>query len=222
MAGTTKSPIAKSSKVDTRKSLLTAGMTLLIRKGYTATSINDVVEIAGVPKGSFYYYYKTKNDFVEAALMEYAEEKRAIMKTHLGNREISPLNRVRSLFANFVLKMQAENFETGCLMGHMCQEMANASPQLREQINIINQIWQEGHRNVFQQAIESGELPADTNITALIQCMCMLMQGAMLESKITRDIRSFQHAHWLLFEQIGKPNHRLDDEIEALLAIPQL
>ncbi len=216
-----KTATPKALKTDTRNVLLQAGINLLIRKGYSATSINDVVEIAGVPKGSFYYYYKTKEDFVEAAIIEYTVQKRAEMDRHFGNMELSPLNRVRSHFAFGMMRVMAENFESGCLVGHMAQEIASTSPRLRDLMNEMNQAWQGMHQATFEAAIESGELPADTNIPVLIQSLCMLTQGAILESKLTQTTRSFQNAHWLIFEQIGKPAHRLDAETEQFLAIPQ-
>jgi TetR/AcrR family transcriptional regulator, transcriptional repressor for nem operon len=210
----------KPVKTNYREILIQAGLAHLLRKGYQATSVNDVVEGTGIPKGSFYYYFKTKEEFVEAVLQEYARQKAAFMDEHLQNKAFSPLNRLRMLLAGSIRRLISENFETGCLVGHMAQEIAASSPRLRDVLQTITLQWYAAQRTVFEAAVRIGELPTETNIEALIESYHMLMQGAIIEAKMTQSIRGFQYAHWLIFVQIGCPIASLDAETEALLALP--
>jgi TetR/AcrR family transcriptional repressor of nem operon len=50
------------------EALLDKGMPLLWSKGYNATSVNDIVQVAGIPKGSFYFYFDSKEDFAVKAI----------------------------------------------------------------------------------------------------------------------------------------------------------
>ena len=57
----------KTTQDDKRSSILDAGAALMLRKGYHGTGIQKIVDAAGVPKGSFYNYLKSKEDFALAA-----------------------------------------------------------------------------------------------------------------------------------------------------------
>ena len=55
--------VATKQKPDTRTALLEAGMNIMIEKGYNNTGIQEVLLAVGVPKGSFYHYFDSKEDF---------------------------------------------------------------------------------------------------------------------------------------------------------------
>ena len=57
-----------------RKKLLEAGVSIFIDQGYHGTGIQEVVDTAGIPKGSFYNYFKSKEDFVSKTVIHFAEQ----------------------------------------------------------------------------------------------------------------------------------------------------
>jgi len=69
---------------ETREHIIQTGAELILRNGFRATGINTVLEEAGVPKGSFYYYFKSKNDFGLAVIDAYAEVYRQRLDQTLG------------------------------------------------------------------------------------------------------------------------------------------
>ena len=74
--------------------LLDAGLKVMATRGYNGTSIQDIVNAADVPKGSFYTYFKSKEDFAIEALEKVTEE-RMIQNRHLLNdRSIPPQERL--------------------------------------------------------------------------------------------------------------------------------
>jgi TetR/AcrR family transcriptional repressor of nem operon len=62
------------TSTDTRYHIIQTGADLIGQKGFGATGINGVLTSAGVPKGSFYHYFKSKNDFGLAIIDFFAEE----------------------------------------------------------------------------------------------------------------------------------------------------
>ena len=46
-----------------RDDLIRVGRDLIVRQGFNATGLSDILTTAGVPKGSFYYYFESKEDF---------------------------------------------------------------------------------------------------------------------------------------------------------------
>ena len=79
-------------------SLLEKGMELLWSKGYNATSVNDIVKLSNVPKGSFYFYFESKEDFAVKAIDKYFELQFAPLDEILKDKSISPKQRLLKLF----------------------------------------------------------------------------------------------------------------------------
>ncbi len=78
--------------------LLEKGMEILWSKGYNATSINDIVDAAGVPKGSFYFYFKSKEDFTIKAIEKYFGTMFPPALEVLQNKSVSPRQRILDFY----------------------------------------------------------------------------------------------------------------------------
>ena len=74
--------------------LLDKGLNILWSKGYNGTSVNDIVSAADVPKGSFYFYFKSKEDFTVHALQRYFSLKRAATIEVLSHENIPAVERL--------------------------------------------------------------------------------------------------------------------------------
>src|ERR1700677_1974469 len=83
-------------KTDTRTALLEAGKEIMLEKGYSNTSIQEVLSATGVPKGSFYHYFASKEDFA-LKIIEYKDQTcGAELAKQLKNPSVSPLNRLKN------------------------------------------------------------------------------------------------------------------------------
>lgn len=205
----------------TKQLLLEKGLALLTERGYDATSIGDVLKETGVPKGSFYHYFASKEAFCAELIALYESKKRAAYGPVFEDTSLSPLNRLRKILANSIRELQAHDFQRGCLIGTLGQEMAMRSPELQAALDGVYHRWGALYYDCFTQAVTAGELPETVDIHSLIHTYVMTLQGAILEAKITHAPLSFQRLHWLFFEQLGTPSHRLDEADEALLALPK-
>ena len=56
---------------DTRQHLLDTGHRMMAEKGFTSVGLNEILQTAGVPKGSFYHYFKSKELYGQALLADY-------------------------------------------------------------------------------------------------------------------------------------------------------
>ena len=90
--------------------LLNKGIELLWAKGYNATSVNDIVKAAEIPKGSFYFYFDSKEDFAVQALEKYFNQQFVPAFEVLQNKEISPKERLIA-FYNFRVQYFARRVE---------------------------------------------------------------------------------------------------------------
>jgi TetR/AcrR family transcriptional repressor of nem operon len=97
------------TKRDTRSELLKAGMELIGSQGYNATGIEAVLKLAGVPKGSFYHYFGSKEDFGLAVIEEFAGRFLARLDVFLSNEAITPLNRLRIFLETGLERLSAHD-----------------------------------------------------------------------------------------------------------------
>lgn len=120
------------SKRDQKKEdILLAGMEIMRAKGYNGTSVKDIVDSAGVPKGSFYNYFASKEDFAITAVEHAANEGLRAAEVMLHDTSIPPLVRLSSYFETSMQQACCAEFKQGCFLGNMCQEMADSSDNLR-------------------------------------------------------------------------------------------
>lgn len=99
-----------------RKEILETAMLLFSNKGYENTLVEDITQKLQIAKGSFYYYFKSKQEVFEACMVLIAEKTVEKYMTILNNKEISVVERLKSYIAyNFEVSLKEQNkplFET--------------------------------------------------------------------------------------------------------------
>ena len=82
----------------TRDKIIACGTQAIIGKSYNAVGLKEILAAAGVPKGSFYHFFKSKEDFCVAVVEQFADQTVARMRTILRDASYSPLQRLRRWF----------------------------------------------------------------------------------------------------------------------------
>lgn len=82
----------------TREKIIAAGTQAIIGKSYNAVGLNEILAAAGVPKGSFYHFFKSKEDFGVAVVEYFAAKAAAHLRTMLCDPRQPPLGRLRHWF----------------------------------------------------------------------------------------------------------------------------
>jgi TetR/AcrR family transcriptional repressor of nem operon len=169
-------------KPNVRDQLITASLATLHRKGFNATSVQDITEAAGVPKGSFYNHFDSKEALgVEVVRLygQWADELRA----SAGAAGLPPLERIRREFAALVdANVQAE-FACGCMLGNFSTELSAQSEPIRQAVSAAYAAWAADLQAQLEQAQLSGDLPAGDSAAELAQAIIDAWQGAVLRSK---------------------------------------
>ena len=164
--------------------LLEKGMQLLWSKGYNATSVNDIVLAAGVPKGSFYFYFDSKEDFAVKAIDKYFAEVVAPAFEILEDQNIAPRERILAFYTyrSNVLKEEL-NCSMGCLASNLGSEMSEHSEEIRKKIADKEYLLQNKIVQVVQEAQQLGEISNTMNATDLVTFMEDAGKGAMVTMK---------------------------------------
>ena len=140
-------------------SLLAKGIELLWSKGYNATSVNDIVKAAGIPKGSFYFYFESKEDFTVKAIDKYFSLNFAPVKEVLQNKSVSPKQRLCDFyeFRHNMMKNEMD-CKMGCMAANLGSEMSEHNEKIRTSILVKEQMILSLITEVIQEAQDYGEI----------------------------------------------------------------
>lgn len=144
-----------------RERLLEVGLRLIHERGYHATGIQDILDVAQVPRGSFYHYFPGKEAFCLAVIDRYAERGYLRLDSYLSAHDFSPLKRVRRFFDDTRALYCAGECRRGCLLGNLGQELADVSNVCRGRVNRHMESWTARMAQCLREAQDAG-VPART------------------------------------------------------------
>ncbi|MCB1051714.1 MAG: TetR family transcriptional regulator C-terminal domain-containing protein [Acidobacteria bacterium] len=168
----------------TKQDLLEKGLEIFMSKGYNHTGIQEVIEAVGVPKGSFYHHFKSKEEFGVQVLELYAKQSIEQMRQLFGNTAIAPLKRLRMFFEMGTQKMAEHDCKGGCLIGNLSQELGDSHPVFQAILNQKMQAMREPLRLCLEEAKSKGEIQSGFDATELADFMINSYQGALTRAKV--------------------------------------
>jgi TetR/AcrR family transcriptional repressor of nem operon len=113
--------------MDTREKLIRTAETLMLRDGYSATRVDEVIRQAGLSKGSFYHFFGSKEDLGLAALEHYFADRVKRLGDGAYAMETDPLQRAQG-FLEFTSQVAADLWKEGCLLANLAADAAGSSP----------------------------------------------------------------------------------------------
>lgn len=173
-------------KPNVREELLTAGLSTLHQRGFNATSVQDITEAAGVPKGSFYNHFDSKEVLGAEVVLKYRQAAEARLAA-LRDPRLEPLVRLRKYFEGLVRTLVEANFSCGCLLGNFGMELSAQSPLIREQVATGLAVWCDEVALVIGEAQRAGTVPKEFGAKTLAKFIVNAWQGAVLRAKVDQD-----------------------------------
>ena len=173
----------------TRDQILNAAARLIHVQGYQCTTLDDVLRESGVGKGNFYYYFKSKEDLGYAMIDRTTQ---AFVERSLGpafaDAEADPIAQI-SAFLDRVLEAQRQrNCVGGCVMGNLASELSDVHEGFRQRLVGIFDLWRARLAEAVSRGQGRGSVRADVDATRVAQFLVAGLEGAILLSKVTRDI----------------------------------
>ena len=122
-------------KTDARARAIATAIKLFRMQGYTATGLTQILEESGAPKGSFYFHFpRGKAQLAEEAIDQYVAIRMAVLGVISADTAGNALNFVNRLFDTFAAEMVASDFQYGCLMQNLANELPALDAELTERI----------------------------------------------------------------------------------------
>ena len=122
-------------KTDARARAIAAAQRLFRIQGYTATGLTQILAESGAPKGSFYFHFpRGKAQLAEEAIDDYVASRMAVLRGISEKTSGDAANFVHQLFAAFAAEMMASDFQFGCLMQNLANELPGLDPELTRRV----------------------------------------------------------------------------------------
>jgi TetR/AcrR family transcriptional repressor of nem operon len=189
-------------RIDKRCELIRVGSEMIVQRGFNATSINDILTTAGVPKGSFYYYFASKEDFGLAIIDDFALKYQNKLKYLLEDAKFSPLTRLRNFFESKIAEMENSCCTDGCLIGNLAQELSAQNELFRDRLNQVFADWEEYFAQCLRAAYEAGEIDRNHHLDQLARFILSSWEGAILQAKVTKSVLPMQTFVKILFHRV--------------------
>lgn len=172
---------------DTSNIILEAATDSLRRKGFSGCGINEILVAAGVPKGSFYHYFRSKEILVEAVLKAYAKQVSDGWSVVLENPRIPPIEAIGIVLQDGRDALLGENFFGGCLLGTLAQELGSQDASLVTMMQGMFRGWESHFAGALQRAQACGDLSREIDVAALAGFVLNGWEGAVLRAKLDRS-----------------------------------
>ena len=193
-------------KQDTRTTLIEAGENLMLANGYNNTGLQDIVKAAGVPKGSFYHFFPSKEVFAHEVLTHHLQQAEPAIVACLTAADVPPLQRLEHFFTAARNSMADKQCEGGCLVGNLAQELADQNEAFRLRLDGVMQHWQGQIEHSLEDARQAGEIDVETDVANLSRFLLDSWEGALMRSKVTKNTEPMDSFMQVVFGSILKRN----------------
>lgn len=185
----------KQQGTSNRERIIKAADQLFYTRGYFQTSFSDIAEGTGIPRGNFYYYFKTKDDILDAVL-DYRLQLVSNMLEACESHSAAPSEQL--IYLMDVLVREEDNIiQYGCPLGTISAELSKASLDQQKQVRLIFEtlrVWIDAKLTKIGFAHRSQALSMD--ILARLQGTTVLANVYHDKEFLKRN--ALQHRQWLV------------------------
>ncbi len=177
------------AETDTRDRIVKTAMKLFHLQGFHATGIAQVLEKAGINSGSLYYFYPSKEKLLDAVLERYQAVLEPAIVRPVLERVVDPINRVFALLSLYRDNLVRTKCKSGCPIGNLALEVADAMPSARRKIAENFEGWRRAIRQMLDDA--TNRLPADVDRDRLATFVLTTMEGAVMQARAYASLEPF-------------------------------
>lgn len=171
-----------------REDIIKTGLKLIHLQGYHATGIKDITDAMGIPKGSFYNHFESKEAFGLEVLRYYETYTLERLEHLLGEEGRHPVERIRRFYeARANDFREAEDFRFGCLAGNYSSELGDVNTTFAEATFRTLERIKTRIADCLTAAVQAGQLPADVHPDELAEFITNNWQGSLVKMKASRS-----------------------------------
>ncbi len=176
-----------SRRTNNRERILQVAGAMLYRQGYNATSVDDIVQAAGVSKSNFYYHYPSKEDLGIAVLTVRRDDLSTLIAQTLHDSTLTPTARMTAFLTSLLDVQESSLGRRGCPFGNLAAEMTEHSERIR---CFLSRLFSELSRDlsaVVAEGQRTREFRCDVDPVEVGSFMVQVIQGMHLILKCDKD-----------------------------------
>jgi TetR/AcrR family transcriptional regulator, transcriptional repressor for nem operon len=181
-----------------RNAIVESGTELFIERGFNGCSVQDITDSAGVPKGSFYNHFKSKEALAAEIVTAYG--KGSTDRSILTNPEVPALIRLKKHFA--ALNEYFSRCNEGCLVGKFMAEVSDDTPQIRARLLGVLGLWSEQISTAIAAGQAEGSIRQDLKADELAAFLIDSYEGAILRTRVERTPKALKSFVKIVFSSI--------------------
>ena len=189
-------------KTNTKQRILEVGARLMHEKGFNATGIQEVLKEAEVPKGSFYFYFKSKEDFGLQVVDCFFNHFKASVSQYFEDESKPHVERIKAFLSGFLDFFVNGEFKGGCPIGNFTLELADVNDRFREHLNHIMDQSSSLIADQIELAQKAGEIANMENPKSLAEFIFFSWEGMIMQMKVTKDSKSLDQFNHFVFQQL--------------------
>ena len=169
----------------TREKILTEARLVFKRKGFAATTINDLLDATGTTKGNLYFHFTDK----EAIGLAVLKREQQLFYQFLDRifAEGSPAQGLENFFSQALEKQSQQGFIGGCLFGNMALEASDTSPLFTQLVQEVFNEWNSRLEEQILLAQGNGQIRADIPAGDLAELIVSAIEGGIMQSRLYKS-----------------------------------
>ena len=189
-----------SKKQIKREKLLDQGVHMLMTQGYHGTGIKEILDIVKIPKGSFYNYFASKEEFAAEAITHYIEPFIQRLSAHLHNPQLDGLSALKLYYAELIIEVEQGGYKGGCLLGNLMGEIGDTSEICNRALKVAVERYKKLQQSALERAQQEGTVRKDRSAESMADLLVNNWQGALLRMKIEQSVQPLQEFCQTLLE----------------------
>jgi TetR/AcrR family transcriptional repressor of nem operon len=197
----------KATVEDARRKVLQVGRQLAARKGFSSVGLNEILSSAGIPKGSFYYYFDSKESYGRALIDQYMEDYLAAVDEMLKPGSGTARERLMRYWKRWVETQSGNDCAEKCLVVKLSAEVSDLSAEMRAALL-------DGTNRVvarlvacLEEGVRDGSLPAELRPQKTAVMLYQMWLGASLLAKLSRSRDALTSALAMTREILAAPRN---------------
>ena len=169
----------------TREKITRAAAELFCRQGFAATSVNDLLQAAGVKKGSLYFHFPGKDDLALEVLRQAEEGFMDFLDAALTGP--TPADRLDNFFRRALEIHRGRGFVGGCLFGNTALEASDCNPRYACRVAEVFDRWIGKIEAVISFAQVEGQIRNDLPAEILAQLVVSSVEGGIMLARLKKE-----------------------------------
>jgi TetR/AcrR family transcriptional regulator, transcriptional repressor for nem operon len=188
--------------MDVKTKILKAGAKIVLEKGFFDTGLAEVLAAAKIPKGSFYFYFKNKEDFGLHLIDYFAERLMASTSKIYRDESLPYIERIRSVYGRQAEAFSKGDYKGGCPIGNLAIEMGDRNDRFRTKLNQVLETMKKRLAGHLARAQELGQIKTRIDINQCANFIISSWEGALMQMKVQKSKSPHEIFDKMIFGQL--------------------